>query len=674
MRPGDILVLVRQRGALFEAVIRALKNEGIAVAGADRLVLTEHIAVMDLMALADALLLPDDDLALATVLKSPLFGLTEEQLFALAWDRKGSLRAALRAKAARARRRGSTRCARRRARADAVRVLRAAARRRQGGRKRFLCAARAGGRRRARRIPRPRARLRARARRRRCKASSPGCAPAQREVKRDMEIARDEVRVMTVHGAKGLEAPIVILADTTTPPQGRAASRACCTLPARTRRPARRTGWCGPDARRDDTAPIAAARAPRCAAAENEYRRLLYVAMTRAADRLVVCGRAARTRMPAGCWYELVERRRSKPDCGRGAGRRSATARCCAVARSPPETARASPAAASAPSAAAAAAGLAARRTRRRSRARRADQPSRASITRIGDGRREAGAQALARGNIVHRLMQSLPDIPPERRAEAARRTSRAQRRTSPTPSATRSPTQVLALLDDPRFAALFAPGSRAEVPIVGRCRTAGESPAGVVDRLVVTAERGADRRLQDQPPGAAEPRRDSAPDYSRSSRSIAPCCAQLYPDRPVRAALVWTDVPDLMEIPADALDAARWPRLTHRRDRALTLRARRSYVPALPGARCRPQFEITRCSMAVGKVSDANFEAEVLKATEPGGGRFLGRMVRPLPHDRAGAGRDRGRDGRQGQDREAQRRREPGDAPRSTASCRSRR
>ena len=72
----DVLILVRRRGALFEAIIRALKNHGIPVAGADRLMLTEHIAVMDLMTLADALLLPEDDLALATVLKSPLFGLT----------------------------------------------------------------------------------------------------------------------------------------------------------------------------------------------------------------------------------------------------------------------------------------------------------------------------------------------------------------------------------------------------------------------------------------------------------------------------------------------------------------------------------------------------------------------------------------------------------------------
>ena len=80
---------------MFESIIRALKNQGIAVAGADRLVLTEHIAVMDLLVLADAILHPPDDLALATALKSPLFGLSDEDLFDLAHDRDGALRAAL---------------------------------------------------------------------------------------------------------------------------------------------------------------------------------------------------------------------------------------------------------------------------------------------------------------------------------------------------------------------------------------------------------------------------------------------------------------------------------------------------------------------------------------------------------------------------------------------------
>src|SRR5256885_16240025 len=93
-------MLVRRRGTALDAVIQALKHAGIPVAGADRLKLTEHIAIIDLMNLADALLLPQDDLALAVALKSPLLGLTDDDLFKLAWGRKGSLRAALTARAA----------------------------------------------------------------------------------------------------------------------------------------------------------------------------------------------------------------------------------------------------------------------------------------------------------------------------------------------------------------------------------------------------------------------------------------------------------------------------------------------------------------------------------------------------------------------------------------------
>src|SRR5258706_6953917 len=95
LRYGDMLVLVRRRGNAFDAVIQALKHANIPVAGADRLKLTEHIAIIDLMNLADALLLPQDDLALAVALKSPLFCLDDEDLFKLAWQRKGTLRQAL---------------------------------------------------------------------------------------------------------------------------------------------------------------------------------------------------------------------------------------------------------------------------------------------------------------------------------------------------------------------------------------------------------------------------------------------------------------------------------------------------------------------------------------------------------------------------------------------------
>ncbi len=307
-------MLVRQRGALFNAVIYELKRAGVAVAGADRLTLTEHIAVMDLMALADALLLPDDDLALATVLKSPLFGLTEEQIFTLAWGRKSSLRATLRARANEMDFVGAN--ARLDRYAEWARHLSP-----------FAFYARILG------PERGRASFYARLGAEAADALDEflelallyerGEAPTlqgfvawlragQTEVKRDMDIARDEVRVMTVHGAKGLEAPIVILADTVTPPKGPKEPR-LLKLPVANAAPDTpdRIVWAGRKA--DDVAPVADARARAVSAAEDEYRRLLYVAMTRAADRLVVAGARGVNRIPPGCWYELIERA-LKPD------------------------------------------------------------------------------------------------------------------------------------------------------------------------------------------------------------------------------------------------------------------------------------------------------------------------------------------------------------------------
>ena len=91
IRAGDILILVRKRAPFAPVMVSALKARGIRVAGSDRLVLTEQIAVQDLMALGDVLTLPEDDLALASVLKSPLLGLDDDDLLALAPKRQGSL-------------------------------------------------------------------------------------------------------------------------------------------------------------------------------------------------------------------------------------------------------------------------------------------------------------------------------------------------------------------------------------------------------------------------------------------------------------------------------------------------------------------------------------------------------------------------------------------------------
>ncbi len=554
-RAGDILVLVRQRGALFNAIIYELKREGIAVAGADRLVLTEHIAVMDLMALADALLLPADDLALATVLKSPLFGLTEEQLFTLAWNRKSSLRAALRARAdemdfsdANARLDRYAEWARHdapfsfyarilgpeRGRAHFYRRLgpeaadaldeflehalvyeRSAAPTLQG----FVAWLRAGS----------------------------------TEVKRDMDIARNEVRVMTVHGAKGLEAPIVILADTTTPPKGPREPR-LLALPAAGAALGTpdRLVWAGRKA--DDVAPVAAARAGAVGAAENEYRRLLYVAMTRAADRLVVAGSRGVNKIPDGCWYQLIENA-LKPetieepaDDDDGAVLRWRKAALDAIEQQT-EIAGAPAAERDFPD-------WLQRNAPAEPEAAHPISPSRSAGMPRESAAGPIDPHALARGTLMHRLLQALPDVAPDRRAAAARRYL-AQAADFDAAERAAMESAALRIVDDPRFAALFAPGTRAEVPIVGRIARAGKPAmpiSGQVDRLAVTADAVL---IADYKSGRA-PRRieDVARDHVAQLALYRAVLATLYPGKPIRAALVWTDVPELMEVSQPALDA----------------------------------------------------------------------------------------------------------------------
>jgi ATP-dependent helicase/nuclease subunit A len=544
---GDILVLVRQRGALFNAIIYELKRENIAVAGADRLTLTEHIAVMDLMTLADALLLPGDDLALASALKSPLFGVTEEQLFTLAHGRKGTLRAALHEKAADLEFMAVNAQLERYAAwaAEAPfsfysRVLGA-----EGGRARFY----------ARLGPEAadaldefleHALIYERHEAPTLQGFIAWLRAGETQVKRDMDIARDEVRVMTVHGAKGLEAPIVILADTTTPPKGPKEPR-LLALPVENAVPGTpsRLIWAGRKA--DDIAPVAAARANAVRAAEDEYRRLLYVAMTRAADRLVVAGSRGVQKIPDGCWYQLVENALKpdaideKADDGDGVVLRWRKSTAEETVASEPATAKTKGAASlpdwlkrAAPSA---------------RKATRTITPSAASGAQpIGD------RKALTRGRIVHRLLQALPAIPPNRRAEAARRYLAREAKDFGDAERTALAAEVLAVLSDSRFAPLFAPDSRAEVPIVGRLPAGDVS--GQVDRLAVTdtAVLIADYKTNRLPPRSLE---DVPADYVTQLALYRAVLAALYPGRAVRAALIWTEGPALMEVPAAALDAA---------------------------------------------------------------------------------------------------------------------
>ncbi len=557
LTPGGVLILVRQRGPLFEAIIRALKNENVAVAGADRLVLTEHIAVMDLIALADAILLPQDDLALASVLKSPLFGFDDNGLYEIAWNRGDrSLREAFLGKAG-----ANARVAEA---ALLLEKLTDAALRESpftfyarllgpgGMRKRIL--ARLGNE--ANDAIDEFLNL-ALAYESRETPSLQGFVAwlreAEADVKRDMEILRDEVRVMTVHGAKGLEAPVVILADTTTPPKGYHPPK-LIPLTADTHGP---LVWIG--AQRTDSKAVRKAREGVEKNAIDEYRRLLYVGMTRAEERLIVCGAAdARNRdgMPKGCWYSLIVD--GLGDRLVDAAARDGDERVRHFLKECPDEA-ALPLAAALPTTAVGAQPWLNEVVLANAQRIRIITPSGETGEDeiiVTPGSRLDRAAALQRGRLVHRLMQSLPDIPRERRAEAAR--VYLSRRTGELSENEHEKlvAQVLAVLDNANYAALFAPGSRAEVPIVGRL--AGDPMqlvSGQVDRLVV----GPDAVLiADYKTNSPAPRKieDCPPAYLRQLALYRAVLQQIYPGRGVRAALVWTDIPDWMELPAALLDA----------------------------------------------------------------------------------------------------------------------
>ncbi|MHC2338659.1 double-strand break repair helicase AddA [Bradyrhizobium sp. USDA 4454] len=564
LRYGDMLILVRRRGNAFDAVIQALKHAGIPVAGADRLKLTEHIAIIDLMNLADALLLPQDDLALAVALKSPLFGLDDDDLFKLAYQRRGPLREALTAQATSDER------------------LAAALRRLEQCERRFtqetpfafyawLLGGDGGRARMLRRLGQEANDALdeflelALGYERKAPASLQGFVAwlraADTEVKRDMEISRDEVRVMTVHGAKGLEASVVFLVDTTTSPsdtqrlrlihlpQGNAAPDAPGVVV-----------WAGKKA--EDPPNVAEARKAMLGDTEDEYRRLLYVAMTRAADRLIVggCMPGNTNTVRKSSWYDLITKGLANSGLKleeeqTPAGKVTRYSRPDDVADLTGAAASPAPAPITLPSWLRTAA---------------APEASAAGVLRPSDPADDDShkirtgesvllrARALQRGTLVHRLLQSLPDVAVERRLGAA--LGYLARNADGWSEEERAALarQVVALTVDLRFAPVFAPGSRAEVSIVGRLEWPGRPKvlvSGQIDRLVVTPNEVliVDFKTNHAPPKTAA---EAPKGYIRQLALYRAVLAKLFPQRIIHAALLWTETPEMMEISASALDA----------------------------------------------------------------------------------------------------------------------
>ena len=550
IREDDIMILVRRRSVFTTAMIRALKSRNVAVAGADRMVLIDQLAVMDLVALGRFALLPEDDLTLAEVLKGPLIGFDDDALYRLAHERPGNLWQALRegAKSDPDFRTAVEYLSDVLGRADYappfeffIHVLAV-----RGGRKAIL--GRLGN-----------------------EAADPideflnlaldferthtpslqgflhWVEAGETQIKRDLEIDRREVRVLTVHGSKGLQGNIVFLPDT-------------CSEPGKAQE--NRILWSDDVAlwqpeKRDSPEICKTIRDAIRRRTEQEYRRLLYVAMTRARDRLYICGYETKKGRADNCWYNLVS---SAFDSLDGIEEVAlvgfeTTGRCiqsvqsadtkdertgdapAPVATTPPDWASRPPPPEPDPV-----------RPLTPSRPLEDEPATRSPLNGDGDG-----GERFKRGALIHRLLESLPALPPENRLAATQTyLARPVHGLSPMQQSDIS-AETLAVLDDPAFAPLFGPQSQAEVPLSGMI--AGRTVSARIDRLLV--DEGTitivDYKTNRPPPADAQ---DVSPVYLSQMAVYRALLSDIYPDHSITCVLAWTDGPRLMTLPGALLDA----------------------------------------------------------------------------------------------------------------------
>lgn len=525
VRAGDVLILVRGRqDGLFAALLRALKSEGVPVAGADRLKLQGEMAVRDLVALLRFVALPDDDLSLATALRSPLLGWSERDLFHLAQPRKGHLWQSLRETGSAAAKMLSDLLAR----ADYLRPYDLISRIliRYDGRARLL--ARLGP---------------------ECEegidallaqalvfeqAQVPGLTgfltwleAEDVEIKRQMGEAANAVRVMTVHGSKGLEAPIVILPDARkkrdTPRGGLLAAGDLLIWPGRK------------DERPAPVQDLADAAQMR---ERLESRRLLYVAMTRAEKWLIVAA-VGETGAGTESWHAMV--RDAMEDAAPLAdppGLRIEGAGWSAVPLHSPDDAAPAQIACDIPDPITPVAA----------------NPVPLSPSDLGGAKAlpgEGRADALTRGTILHKLLETLPQVPAPARPALARRI------VTPEGGQDDLIDTALRLIETPALAEIFAPGGLSEVDLSAYpVALGGRQMIGAIDRLIVTPERvlAVDFKSNHRVPARTE---DVPEGILRQMGAYAAALDQIFPSHQIDTAILWTKTASLMALPPALTQAA---------------------------------------------------------------------------------------------------------------------
>ena len=546
MRPEDVMILVKRRGDLASLIVARLYAEGVPVAGVDRLRLNAPLAVQDLLAAIRFVLQPGDDLSLAALLVSPLIGWTQDELMAAAPRASGTLWRHLSETQA----------------AERLAPLRAMLARADFATPyRFLEDVLSGpldGRRKLIR------RLGAEARdpieellNAALDFETATTPSLQRfldwfdrgdvDIVRDAAAPLDAVRVMTAHGAKGLQAPVVILADATVDP---------------TQAPRSILRW-KPDADAE-AIPVIRPRASErggpldavVAAAEArelaEHWRLFYVAATRAEEQLVIAGALgprAQGVPPEASWYAAADRAFAALGVAAGEGER------VFVGTEPTTPVRATAARTAVPPPAAPAPDWARLPAPAEARPSRPLAPSSLGADAVAEPPPTAAMRAAAeRGRLHHALFERLPAVPPPERAAAAERWLAHAGGVADPVERTAIAAGVCAILDDPRFAELFAPGVLAEAPLTAVVAD-GVVVSGTVDRLLVAPDRVriVDFKTGQQVPAGAE----AVPRYHlRQMAAYVAALGVIFPGRTIEAALLYTAGPSLIALPAALLDA----------------------------------------------------------------------------------------------------------------------
>ncbi|MGE5952427.1 MAG: UvrD-helicase domain-containing protein, partial [Qipengyuania vulgaris] len=547
---GDIMVLVQKRRELASLIVARLYAHGVPVAGVDRLRLGNPLAVKDLMAAIRFAAQPLDDLTLANLLVSPLIGWSQDDLLVFGYREKGirlweHLRKSDHPKVA-----------------ATVHTLREILRRADydspqqllhwilvgpmDGRRRLV--ARLG---REANDPVDELLNAANAYASAHVASLQGFIrwfdAGDGELKREAGEGGDQVRVMTVHGSKGLQAPIVILADAAIRPDASgeltleetplgADKRNIVPLPALTKD--------------EKVGPVRAVEELNAVRSMQEHWRLLYVAMTRAEEALFVGGslgpRDAKNGPHEDSWYarlkalfdadealedpiwgvrwEVGERAPVVPFAGKSE---------LAPAMDLPDWAKQPVGPEPRPPRPLAPSGL--------GEVEGSDPPLPP----------EVAAGAARRGVLIHALLERLPDVPESDREYRAKAWLAQQAPDLPQDEREEMLARALAVLAEPGFADIFRPAALAEIPLAATVE--GQVVMGTADRLLVTQEKVTvvDFKTARRPPTSLEGIPDST---MRQMAAYVAALQAIYPGREVEAAVLYTQTPQLIALPADRL------------------------------------------------------------------------------------------------------------------------